>query len=182
MGSTKQRKRKIGKYRYKAKRDYKKFKESTTSDNMMKAIKQETKQELWDKKKSAQENCSKLGILYHLRKAMVPKTFKDEALELEENDYKKSKERKVETDFVKSLTTKCKQKQKTKPYNLRLPERTVEYLTYLLDTYGEDYKAMSQDGRNYDQETWKQLRAKINKFKSCTDQYAQYLKKRGLLT
>lgn len=26
--------------------------------------------------------------------------FKDEALELEENDYKKSKERKVETDFV----------------------------------------------------------------------------------
>lgn len=40
MGNTKQRKRKIGKYRYKAKRDYKKFKESDTSDNIMKAIKQ----------------------------------------------------------------------------------------------------------------------------------------------
>lgn len=62
----------------------------------------------------------------------------------------------------------------------RLPKGQVEWITYLMDKYGTDYKAMVRDKKNYNQETWKQLRAKINRFKSITQQYEIYLKERGL--
>lgn len=62
----------------------------------------------------------------------------------------------------------------------RLPKGQVEWITYLMDKHGMDYKAMVRDRKNYNQETWKQLRAKINKFKSIPEQYEVYLKARGL--
>lgn len=61
----------------------------------------------------------------------------------------------------------------------RLPKGQVEWITYLLEKYGNDFKAMARDKRNYNQETWKQLRAKINRFKSIPEQYLEYLKKNG---
>lgn len=57
----------------------------------------------------------------------------------------------------------------------RLPKNQVQYITYLMDTYGEDYKAMTRDKRNHAQATWKQLRRKINVFKSIPEQYNEYL-------
>lgn len=58
---------------------------------------------------------------------------------------------------------------------LRLPKGQVQWLTYLMDKYGDDYKAMARDKKNYYQETWKQIRAKINRFKSIPEQYEKYL-------
>lgn len=62
----------------------------------------------------------------------------------------------------------------------RLPKGQVEWITYLMDKYGTDYKAMVRDKKNYNQETWKQLRAKIKRFKSIPEQYHKYLEERGL--
>lgn len=62
----------------------------------------------------------------------------------------------------------------------RLPKSQVEWITYLMDKYGNDYKAMVKDKRNYNQETWKQLKAKIKRFKAIPEQYSEYLKSRGL--
>ena len=39
---------------------------------------------------------------------------------------------------------------------------------------------MVRDERNYDQETWMQLRAKIRKFMSIPQQFQQYLNERNL--
>lgn len=61
----------------------------------------------------------------------------------------------------------------------RLPKGQVEWITYLMDKYGTDYKAMQRDKKNYNQETWKQLRAKIKRFKSIPEQYSKYLEKNG---
>ncbi|XP_044763181.1 nucleolar protein 16 [Coccinella septempunctata] len=63
---------------------------------------------------------------------------------------------------------------------LRLPGSVVEWVTYLMDTYGSNYKAMTRDKKNTDQETWKQLRRKIKLFKSIEVQYSEYLKSRGI--
>lgn len=63
----------------------------------------------------------------------------------------------------------------------RLPKGQVEYLTYLLDKYGHDYKAMTKDKKNVYQETWKQIRAKIKTFMGIPKQYGEYLRARGLL-
>ena len=57
----------------------------------------------------------------------------------------------------------------------RLPKSQVEWITYLMDKYGANFKAMARDKRNYNQETWKQLRAKIKTFKSIREQYTKYL-------
>lgn len=62
----------------------------------------------------------------------------------------------------------------------RLPNSQVEWITYLMDKYGTDYKEMAKDKKNYYQETWKQLRAKIKRFKSIPEQYSKYLEERGL--
>lgn len=40
---------------------------------------------------------------------------------------------------------------------------------------------MARDKKNYYQETWKQLRAKIKTFMGIPKQYGEYLKARGLL-
>ena len=40
---------------------------------------------------------------------------------------------------------------------------------------------MSRDRKNYYQETWKQLRAKIKKFMGMPKEYGKYLQARGLL-
>lgn len=61
----------------------------------------------------------------------------------------------------------------------RLPKGQVDWLTYLMDKYDRDYKAMSRDSRNYKQETWKQLRAKIRKFKKIPEQYSVYLEEKN---
>lgn len=62
----------------------------------------------------------------------------------------------------------------------RLPNSQVDWITYLMDKYGTDYKAMARDKKNYNQETWKQLRAKIKRFQSIPEQYSKYLEQRGL--
>lgn len=64
--------------------------------------------------------------------------------------------------------------------SFRLPKGVVKFATYLLDTYGLNYKDMVKDEKNYDQETWKQFRAKIRKFMSIPEQFNVYLKQRNL--
>lgn len=43
------------------------------------------------------------------------------------------------------------------------------------------FQAMAKDYRNFDQYTWKQIKKQIQKFKSCPEQYAKYLKSRNML-
>nr|XP_033329672.1 nucleolar protein 16 [Megalopta genalis] len=61
----------------------------------------------------------------------------------------------------------------------RLPNSVVNFLTYLMDKHGEDYKAMARDKKNYDQMTWKQIRAKIKMFKGIPEQYNKYLESKN---
>lgn len=65
--------------------------------------------------------------------------------------------------------------------NYRLPNGQVKWISYLMDTYGLNYKLMAKDKKNYDQETWRQLRAKCRKLMSIPQQFAKYLEERNLL-
>lgn len=57
----------------------------------------------------------------------------------------------------------------------RISEPMVEYCIYMMDKYGDDFKAMARDIKNYYQDTPKQIRKKITWFKNCKVQYKQYL-------
>ncbi|KAL1788938.1 nucleolar protein 16 [Sigmodon hispidus] len=41
----------------------------------------------------------------------------------------------------------------------------IEYVHYMVENHGEDYKAMARDEKNYYQDTPKQIRNKINVYK-----------------
>lgn len=62
----------------------------------------------------------------------------------------------------------------------QLPKSQVEWITYLMKKYGKDYKAMARDNKNYYQETWKQIRQKIVRFKKIPEQYNKYLEENKL--
>ncbi|CAL4214685.1 unnamed protein product, partial [Meganyctiphanes norvegica] len=74
------------------------------------------------------------------------------------------------------------QAESKKGRNFRLPKDKIRWITYMMDKYGDDYKAMARDPKNYFQDTWKQIRGKVRQFQSIPEQYAPYLKQRGLLT
>ncbi|XP_065083304.1 nucleolar protein 16 [Ochlerotatus camptorhynchus] len=63
----------------------------------------------------------------------------------------------------------------------RLSKGQVKYITGLIDTYGFNYKAMAADKRNYDQETWRQLRQKVRRFLTIPQQCTPYLEQKGWL-
>lgn len=62
----------------------------------------------------------------------------------------------------------------------KLPNGQVEWITYLMKKYGNDYKAMARDKKNDNQETWKQIRAKIKRFKTIPEQYNKFLNENNL--
>lgn len=62
----------------------------------------------------------------------------------------------------------------------RLPKGVVAHLSYMMDKYKLNYKAMVMDKKNYDQWTWKQFRAKCRRFMSIPEQFDVYLQSRNL--
>lgn len=63
----------------------------------------------------------------------------------------------------------------------RLPKGQVKFISYMMDKYGLNYKAMAKDIKNYDQHTWRQMRAKCRKFMTIPEQFATYLDERDLV-
>lgn len=60
-------------------------------------------------------------------------------------------------------------------YYKRLPKGVVAFASYMITKYGLNYKAMVRDEKNYDQETWRQFRAKIRKFMCIPEQFGPFL-------
>lgn len=60
----------------------------------------------------------------------------------------------------------------------RLPKTQVDLATYYMEKYGPNFRAMERDKKNYDQLTWKQIRAKIRKFLSIPEQVVKYERQR----
>uniref|UniRef100_A0A2M3Z8Z8 Nucleolar protein 16 n=1 Tax=Anopheles braziliensis TaxID=58242 RepID=A0A2M3Z8Z8_9DIPT len=63
----------------------------------------------------------------------------------------------------------------------RLPRPQVRQIMMMVDRYGFDYAAMAKDRRNYEQETWRQFRAKVRRFLRIPAQCTPYLERKGWL-
>lgn len=132
----------------------------------------------WDIQKSVRGNLKEMGLAYDPNQA-IGSINKNKDL-----PHSVWKQKKVSEDITPSKSFVAdklyEDAKRPRPKGLKLPQGEVEYISYLLDTYGNNYKAMVKDKRNYNQETWRQFRRKIKLFKSITDQYTEYLKSRGL--
>nr|XP_022904110.1 nucleolar protein 16 [Onthophagus taurus] len=138
----------------------------------------------WDNKKSIQTNLKEMGLSYDPNVTLgVPnfkKTLKSQIV-VEEGDWIEEEIKESVVPSKQYVVEKIIEDAKAPREKLfRLPKGQVEYVTYFMDKYGDDYKAMARDKKNYYQDTWKQIRAKIKRFVSIPEQYGAYLKSKGL--
>ncbi|XP_034936641.1 nucleolar protein 16 [Chelonus insularis] len=143
--------------------------------------------EAWDNKKSTRGNLAQMGLAYdandilkipNIKQEMknnVKKTASGEFQESEDEPQPiKRAPKKIEVAMKLEAEAKAPRERMFK-----LPKGQVQFLTYLMDKYNDDYKAMARDKKNYYQLTWKQIRSKINVFKGIPEQYAEYLLRKG---
>ncbi|XP_028161511.1 nucleolar protein 16 [Ostrinia nubilalis] len=156
--------------------------QSSTGTVLCKVMKDE-----WDHKKSTLRNLTEMGLANDPNQVIKIPSFKKEQLKrakkmVNDDESAESEEETIEVvpkiEVVNKLELEAKAPRERK---FKLPKGQVEFITYLLDKYGHDYKAMARDKKNYYQETWKQLRAKVKTFMGIPKQYGEYLKTRGLL-
>ncbi|KOC70304.1 Nucleolar protein 16 [Habropoda laboriosa] len=143
----------------------------------------------WEVTKSTRTNLKQMGLTYDPNETLkIPKT-KTETIEKvtqwKVDDAAKNsqnKEEDIEMEPAKIHVAQELETQAKAPRRrmLRLPNNHVHFLTYLMDKYGEDYKAMARDKKNYNQLTWKQIRAKIKMFKGIPEQYNEYLQSKNM--
>ncbi|KAI8124588.1 hypothetical protein FF38_02785 [Lucilia cuprina] len=149
-------------------------------------IKDPVLNKLWEESKRPGTNFKEMGLSADPNKAVPIPNFKKDRLkitklvngfveeELNEKDVKPVAKR---GHVVNELEEMAKQKADSQ---LRLPKGVVSHLTYFLDKYQLNYKAMVTDRRNHDQWTWKQFRMKIKQFMGIPEQFNKYLEKKNL--
>ncbi|KRT81247.1 hypothetical protein AMK59_4960 [Oryctes borbonicus] len=138
----------------------------------------------WDRNKSTKVNLKEMGLSYDPNETIkIPNAKKQLKLKvITRTDEWTEEEIEDRVEVAKNYIAEELEKDAKAPRVklFRLPKGQVEWISYLIDKYESDYKAMARDKRNYNQETWKQLRAKIKRFKSIPEQYSEFLKNRNL--
>ncbi|KAF7991487.1 hypothetical protein HCN44_008799 [Aphidius gifuensis] len=143
--------------------------------------------EAWEKTRSTKSNLTQMGLAYDANASIKIPSTKSEMLK---------KAKLLASGALVTASVGPKKKKRVAKKNsvalaleadanaprermFRLPSGQVQFLTSMMDKYGEDYQSMARDKKNYYQLTWKQLRAKINTFKGIPEQYAEYLVNKG---
>nr|CAD7443930.1 unnamed protein product [Timema bartmani] len=134
----------------------------------------------WENSKSAVRNIEEMGLVYDPNITFkIPKTrelIKPTAEEQDDDMIEEGAHPAPKKEHVAQSIEREARAPRERTF--RLPSTQVQWLTYLMDKHGDNYKAMARDGKNYYQDTWKQIRAKINRFKGIPEQYNEYLEKK----
>uniref|UniRef100_A0A1A9WF57 Nucleolar protein 16 n=1 Tax=Glossina brevipalpis TaxID=37001 RepID=A0A1A9WF57_9MUSC len=150
-------------------------------------IKDPVFKKLWEERKRPRTNFKEMGLSVNPNKTIGIPNYKAERLrltklvngfveeQLTEEELQEFKPKRGEV--INQLEELAKEKGDTK---LRLPKGVVQHLSYFLDKYQLNYKAMVMDRRNHYQWTWKQFRSKIKQFMSIPEQFNKYLLKKNL--
>ena len=144
--------------------------------------------ESWEVTTSTRTNLKQMGLVYDPNEVLKIPRVKNQLIadaKLKAIDSENMSESEEETEnvipekgyVVEELLKEAKAPRKRM---FRLPNSQVEFLIYLMDKHGEDYKAMARDKTNYNQLTWRQIRAKIKLFKGIPEQYNEYLKNKNV--
>ena len=143
----------------------------------------------WDNRISVKENMDKMGIVLSAAEMMPIKGAKKNMVEKMKKlkNIPAAQDESVQ-DVINSKIARPEVLEKLHQeasvpakQTFRFTTSQVQLITYMMDKYGDDYKAMSRDPRNHYQETPAKLRGMITKFISIPEHYAPYCKERGLL-
>ncbi|XP_055643032.1 nucleolar protein 16 [Toxorhynchites rutilus septentrionalis] len=142
-----------------------------------------------DPQKNLATNIKEMGLVYDVNKSIPVPNSKQERKKLAKyvngflEEDASDAEVDLESKFPKIHVTQQLEKDANEhgESRFRLPKGHVKFTTDMIDNYGFDYKAMSRDIRNYDQETWRQFRKRVRKFLSIPEQSVPYLERKGWL-
>nr|CAG4641345.1 EOG090X0IKC [Eulimnadia texana] len=139
--------------------------------------------EAWSVTKSMERNITDMGLVLETNKAFpIPKSkdlMKPKPLEPEVVTIKSQKDKPVKkTEVLKKLEDEANAPRKG---TMRIPNEQLKKIQYFIDKYGEDYKAMARDPKNYYQETPAQFKQKIKQFLKRPAYVVPYLRERGVL-
>lgn len=173
MGKTK-RQRKNKKFRYNVNR---KRLGKTRTNTGTAAVGVPIVKKAWDEHKSIKENLTSMGLSYDPNSTLkipTPKELLEPFLTegKKENTPEMALSVPIKAHVAEELEVEAKAPRVKK---FELPKGQVMYLSYLIDKYGDDFKAMSKDSKNIYQETWKQIRNKIRTFQNIPSQWEAYM-------
>lgn len=132
--------------------------------------------ENWDNRKSMSYNLREMGL-----SANVNKTIKFPA---QRTSRRGQIEEVMEVETEKTPTKKFVadglEEKSNIPYKkkMTMSEEEAGLCVYMMDKHVDDYKAMARDRRNHYQETPKQIKKKIDRFKSIPEMYEIYAEAR----
>uniref|UniRef100_A0A452VJR0 Clathrin light chain n=1 Tax=Ursus maritimus TaxID=29073 RepID=A0A452VJR0_URSMA len=114
----------------------------------------------WDHAKSVRQNLAEMGLAMDPNKAVPLRKRKVKAMEVDGDERPKELVRKpyVLSDLEAEASLPEKK-------GNTLSRDLIDYVRYMVENHGEDYKAMARDEKNYYQDTPKQIRNKINVYK-----------------
>lgn len=114
----------------------------------------------WDHAKSVRQNLAEMGLAMDPNKAVPLRKRKVKAMEV---DLEERPQEIVRKPYVlNDLEVEASLPEKK---GNTLSRDLIDYVRYMVENHGEDYKAMARDEKNYYQDTPKQIRNKINVYK-----------------
>ncbi|XP_019548044.2 nucleolar protein 16 [Aedes albopictus] len=143
-----------------------------------------------DFRKNLNANISEMGLAFDVNKTLPVPNAKRERTKLARyvNGFLEEDASDLESESTRNPPPKIyvaerleKDSKEFVEVRFRLSRGQVRFITGMIDAYGFNYKAMAQDKRNYDQETWRQMRQKVRRFLTIPQQCTPYLKRKGWL-
>ncbi|KAM7327627.1 hypothetical protein ACRRTK_013994 [Alexandromys fortis] len=114
----------------------------------------------WDHTKSVRQNLAEMGLAMDPNKAVPLRKRKVKGMEVDVEERPKDLVRKpYVVNDLEAEASLPEKKGNTLSWDL------IEYVHYMVENHGEDYKSMARDEKNYYQDTPKQIRNKINVYK-----------------
>ncbi|XP_059956153.1 nucleolar protein 16-like [Mesoplodon densirostris] len=114
----------------------------------------------WDQTKSVWQNLADMGLAMDPNRVVPLLKRKVKALEVDVEEGPKDLMRKPYV--LNDLEAEASLPEKK---GNMLSRDLIDYVCYMVENHGEDYKAMARDEKNYYQDTPKQIRNKINVYK-----------------
>ncbi|XP_068933762.1 nucleolar protein 16 [Petaurus breviceps papuanus] len=115
----------------------------------------------WDRSKSVQQNLAEMGLAMDPNRA-VPFRRKVTAMDVDVNKEKKPSKIVRKPYVLNDLEEEASLPEKK---GNTLSRDLIDYVRYMVENHGENYKAMARDEKNYYQDTPKQIKSKINVYK-----------------
>ncbi|XP_028909244.1 nucleolar protein 16 [Ornithorhynchus anatinus] len=117
----------------------------------------------WDHGKSVRQNLAEMGLAMDPNKAVPIRKKQAQVTAMEVDGPVERRKALIRKPYVlNDLEAEASLPEKK---GNTLSRDLIDYVRYMVENHGEDYKAMARDEKNYYQDTPKQIKSKINVYK-----------------